>query len=680
MAQRSFFAELKRRNVYKVAVAYLVAAWALAQGFAQVLPVFDIPNWTVRLLVVLLILGFPVALVLSWAFEITPEGIKRTEDVDPAHATGAGRKLIAITVLLALCAASLLTYRLVKPTAVETQNSSMAVREKSIAVLPFDNVSKDEDSTSFADGVQDQILTDLAKVSDLKVISHTSVRQYKTGTQRNLREIGRQLGVAYIVEGSVQRSRDRVRINAELIDAATDTHVWAETYDRSAADLFAIQSDLAQAIAAQLQTRLSPQEKALIEERPTHDLVAYELYLRAKETVDSYLNVVDVRASLLEALQSLDQATKRDENFVSAYCYAARANGLLYFFDLDPTPARVLLAEAAANAALRLRPDSPEAHFAMGDFYFRCRHDYDRALQELATASPGLPNSTPFFILHGYINRRRNHWDVAERDFSHAIELDPRNPNAYNLLADTYVLERRFPDAIKVYDRAFASGEEKPLLRFRKESARFSMTGDSTSFRALLAAEPEIDYAGGQTPVRLMFALVDGNYTEANRVLDASPREDFQDIDFSFYFPKSWFRAMLARSKGDAAEATAQFEKTRAILEQRLASKPEHARTIGVLAMVDANLGRKDVALREAQHAMELTARTQDGYDDTIVRENLAQVYLWSGDRDKAIELLRQLVAAPSYINYGRLKLHPMWDPLRGDPRFEQILAELAPR
>ena len=679
MGQRSFFAELKRRNVYKVAVAYLVAAWALAQGLAQVLPLFDIPTWTLRLLVVLLILGFPVALVLSWAFEITPEGIKRTENVDATKPASTGRKLVAITVLLALCAAALLSYRLLRPGANERQRSVTAIGEKSIAVLPFDNLSKDEDSSSFADGVQDQILTNLAKVSDLKVISHTSVRQYKIGGQRNLREIGRQLGVAYVVEGSVQRSRDRVRINAELIDAATDTHVWAETYDRSAADLFAIQSDLAQAIAAQLRTKLSPQEKAQIEERPTHDLVAYELYVRAKETIDSYLNVVDVRASLLEALQSLDQATKRDENFVAAYCYAARANALLYFFDLDPTPARVLLAEAAANAALRLRPDSPEAHFAMGDFYFRCRSDYDRALQELAVARPGLPNSTPFFILDGYINRRRDRWDIAERDFSHAIDLDPRNPNAYNLLADTYMLERRFADAIKVYDRAVFSGEQKPLLRFRRASAYFYMTGDLSSLRAVLAESPDIDYAGGQTPVHVLFALVDGDYAAANRALDASPREDFQDIDFSFYFPKAWFKAMIARAKGDVAEATAQFEKARVILQQRLASKPQHARTIGVLAMIDANLGRKDVALHEAHHAIELTGQTHDTYEGTIVLENLAQVYLWSGERDKAIDQLRQLAAVPSYINYGRLKVHPMWNPLRGDPRFEQIVASLAP-
>ena len=439
----NFFAELKRRNVYKVAVAYIVAGWALAQGIAQVLPVFDTPNWLIRLLVVLIILGLPVALAMAWAFESTPEGIKRTEEADamPAEVAHTKRTWIYVAIVGALLSIGL--FFVGRYTAVPKQNAGSSA--KSIAVLPFENLSADEQNTYFADGVQDQILTNLAKVSELKVISHTSARQYKSGIQRNLREIGHQLGVAYIVEGSVQRAGDRLRINAQLIDARTDTHVWAETYDRTAADLFAIQSELAESIVAQLKAKLSPKQKAEIEERPTQDLVAFDLYLQAKQIVDSYLIAEDVRAALLKAQQSLDEAIKRDEKFVAAYCYAARANDLLYFFDLDPTQDRILLAETAVNAALRLRPDSAEAHFAMADFLFRCRRDYDRALEELAIARPGLPNSTPFFILSGYINRRRNHWPEAERDFSTAVALDPRNPNAYNLLADTSSCNEDFP-------------------------------------------------------------------------------------------------------------------------------------------------------------------------------------------------------------------------------------------
>ena len=261
--------------------------------------------------------------------------------------------------------------------------------------------------------------------------------------------------------------------------------------------MFTIQSELAESIVAQLQAKLSPEQKADIEARPTQDLVAFELYLRAKQIVDSYLIADDVRAALLSALQSLDQAIKRDPDFVSAYCYIARANDLLYFFDLDPTPDRILLAEAAVKAALRLRPDSAEAHFAMADFLFRCRRDYDGALKELAIARPGLPNDTAFFILSGYINRRRNNWAQAERDFSTAVALDPRNPNAYNLLADTYNLQRKHFLAAQVYDRVLAAGERTPIVFFRRDSALFYGTGNSTGLRQVLSENPDMDIGGG---------------------------------------------------------------------------------------------------------------------------------------------------------------------------------------
>jgi TolB-like protein len=333
VSPKSFFGELKRRNVYKVALAYIVAGWALAQGIAQVLPVFDVPTWIIRLFVVLIILGFPIALGCAWAFEITPEGVKRAEDVEinkPHSVHGPWIYIVVVGAAVSISLFFLGRYTAPKGTALDD--------DKSIAVLPFATLSDDRNDAYFADGVQDQILTNLAKVSDLRVISHTSVRQYKTGAERNVREIGRQLGVAYIMEGTVQRARDRLRINAELIDARTDSHIWAETYDRTAADLFAIQSELAQSIVTQLKGKLSPQQKAEIEQRPTQDLDAFELYLQAKTIVDSYINATDVRAALLQALKSLDEAIKRDPNFVSAYCYSARANDLLFFFDLDPTP------------------------------------------------------------------------------------------------------------------------------------------------------------------------------------------------------------------------------------------------------------------------------------------------------------------------------------------------------
>ena len=677
---KTFFGELKRRNVYKVAVVYLVAGWAVAQGLAQVLPVFSIPNWVIQALVVLIVMGLPIALGLAWAFELTPEGIKRTETADAMPEATRRKKYVWIYVVVIGGLLSIGLFFLGRYSAAPAQNAEANGSAKSIAVLPFENLSDDKQNTYFADGVQDQILTNLARVSELRVISHTTVRQYKSGEPRNLREIGRQLGVTHILEGSVQRAGDRLRIAAQLIDARTDSQIWAESYDRTAADLFAIQSELAESIVAQLQAKLSPEQKADIEARPTQDLVAFELYLRAKQIVDSYLIAEDVRAALLSALQSLDQAIKRDPDFVSAYCYIARANDLLYFFDLDPTPDRILLAEAAVKAALRLRPDSAEAHFAMADFLFRCHRDYDGALKELAIARPGLPNDTAFFILSGYINRRRNNWGQAERDFSTAVALDPRNPNAYNLLADTYNLQRRHLLAAQVYDRVLAAGERTPIVFFRRDSAIFNGTGNSTGLRRVLSENSDMDVGGGQTPIRVFLALIDGNFAEAERVLAASPREDFQDIDYSFYYPKAWFEAMIARAKGDSARATDAFSAARTILEQRLAVKPEHARTLAVLAQVDAGLGHKELAIQEAQHAVDLMPVSKDIYDGALVLEGLAQVYTWTNEPDRAIELLQKLVTMPSYTYYARLKLHPMWNPLRGDPRFEKIVNSLAPK
>ena len=676
MNSRQFFAELKRRNVYKVAVAYVITGWALSQGIAQVFPIFDVPNWVIRLIVVLLIIGFPIALIFGWAFEITPEGLKRAEDVDLTKPhTVYGAWIYIVLVGAAVSTSLFFLGRYTAKTATKLYGEN-----KSIAVLPFATLSDDRNDAYFADGVQDQILTDLGKVSDLRVISHTSVRQYKTGAERNVREIGRQLGVAYIMEGSVRRERDRLRINAELIDARTDTHIWAETYDRTAADLFAIQSELAQSIATQLKAKLSPEQKAQIEERPTQDLDAFESYLQAKTIIDSYINATDVRAALLQALKSLDEAIKRDPNFVSAYCYVARANDLLFFFDLDPTPERSSLAEAAVNTALKLRPDSAEAHFARADYLFRCLRDYDRALEELAIARPNLPNSSSFFILSGYINRRRNHFPEAERDFSTAFTLDPRNPNAYNLLADTYVLERRFPEAVHVYDNVLAAGETAPIVYFRRTSQILYGTGDPGPFREALRKYPEMEFAGAQTPARVWMSMLDHKYDEAERFLTASPLEDFQDIDLSFYFPKSWYQAMIAREKGDSAKAQVKFRECREILAQRLVVKPEHARTIAVLAQVDAGLGQKDLALQEEQHAIDLMPTSKDIYDGALVLEGLAQVYAWTGEPDRAIEVVQKLLSMPGYTNYGRLKLHPLWASLRGDPRFQKIVNSLAPK
>ncbi len=422
---RSFFSELKKRRVYRAAIAYVVAASAFVQISSSVLPTFHVPDWIQQFVLVVLALGFPVALVLSYIFEFTDGELRRTVSIG-GHRSGENRRRILILAFvgLAFATAILGAYAIWRPTAGAEARGETAptlpiapIPEKSVAVLPFANLSEEQENAFFTDGVHDEILNDLAKIADLKVISRTSVMQYKGVAARNVREIGLQLGVAHVLEGSVRRAGNRVRVNAQLIDARNDTQIWADQYDRDLADVFAIQSEIAQAIVEQLHARLSPQEKAGMVERPTRDLAAYDLYLQAKNNVDNYLNAQDQRAALLQSVRMLDEAVARDPQFALAFCYAARAHSLLYFLDLDPEPGRCTLAENAIREAMRLRSDSAEVHFARADFEFRCRRDYPAAKRELALAQPRLPNSSPLLVLSAYLDRRMGRWDRGRGRF-----------------------------------------------------------------------------------------------------------------------------------------------------------------------------------------------------------------------------------------------------------------------
>jgi TolB-like protein len=686
----NFFAELKRRNVYKVAVAYVVVAWLIIQVATQVFPFFEIPNWAIRLVVLLLILGFPVALILAWAFEITPEGIKLESEIAPNVSTTrrTGRKLIGVTIAVAVIAVGLFAFQLLRPrlTSVSLPPTAPAaaaptvIPAKSIAVLPFENLSSDKDNAYFADGVQDEILTDLAKVADLKVISRTSVMQYKSDAPRDLRAIGQQLRVAYVLEGSVQRASGKVRVNAQLIDAPTDQHVWAENYDRPLHDVFAIQSEIAKAIADQLQARISPNEKAAMAEQPTTDMEAYQQYLRGKEIVESYLDREDQHGDLLHAVDTLNDACRRDPKFVEAYCYATRANDLLYFLGFDRTPARAALAETAVNQALRLRPDSGEAHLARADYYFRCRGDYRAAAAELAIAGPTLPNSAPFYTLSGYMQRRLGHWDNSTREMEKAVDLDPRNPNAYDLLTDNYILTREFAKAEKMdREQAAHTGVDPRLAATNEASVNFAATGETAKVEAALRDLPlYIDPGSGFTSLRVIVALADGNYAAASAALAASKQRDFQDVDFSFHYPREWYEALIARAAGDRGRMLTAFTAARKVLVNRPDQITQGPRGLAVLAQVDAGLGDKELALREGQEAVAQMPISRDAYDGPLVLQGLAQVYVWTGDKDKALAALATLVRVPGYLSYGYLLKDPIWAPLRQDPRFQELLKSVA--
>ncbi|HZE12805.1 MAG TPA: hypothetical protein VE086_03530, partial [Chthoniobacterales bacterium] len=477
MEQRNFFAELKRRNVYKVAVAYAVVAWLLIQAASIILPTFEAPTWTMKVLVAALAIGFPIAVVFAWAFEITPQGIKRAEDVSPNESITphTGRKLIGITIVLAVIAVGLFVFQLLgrnrsepdRQLARHSDNAipesarpgpatpgSLTVAEKSIAVLPFENLSSDKENAYFTDGVQDEILTDLARIADLKVISRTSVMQYKGDAPRNLREIGQQLGVAHLLEGSVQRAGGKVRVNAQLVDARTDNHVWAQVYDRPLDDVFAIQSEIAKAIADQLQAKLSPGEKKVIEQRPTSDVTAFDLYSQAKNVILSTTLSADAPALYAQAVDLLNQAVARDPSFFQAWCQLAYTHDNLYFLGGDHTPARLAQAEAAIQRAFELRPDAGETHFARAENLYRGYLDYDGALAELEIANRTLPNDARVPELTGYVVRRKGNQEESLTQLSRAIELDPRNFFTLQQMALSYGNLRRYQDMIAILDRA----------------------------------------------------------------------------------------------------------------------------------------------------------------------------------------------------------------------------------
>jgi TolB-like protein/Tfp pilus assembly protein PilF len=683
MESPSFFAELKRRNVYKVAVAYAVIAWLLIQIATQVFPFFEIPNWAVRLVVLVLILGFPVALILAWAFEITPGGIKRADEVPPHESVtrSTGRKLdFLIIAVLALAVALLVLDRMRKPA-----RPAVLTQDKSVAVLPFDNMSREPDNVFFTDGVQDQILTALAKVADLKVISRTSVMQYKSGAARNLREIGQQLGVAHLLEGSVQRAGNKVRVNAQLIDARTDAHEWAENYDRPIDDVFAIQSEIAKAIADQLQAKLSPNEKKAIEQPPTTDLAAFDLYSRAKSLLITASFSVTNDPDVLKAIELLDEAVKRDPSFFDAYCKVAYAHEFLYAITgSDHTPGRLALAEAAVQAATRLRPDAAETHLARANYLYHGRRDYAGALAELETARRGLPNDPRLFELTGYILRRRGQMEEGLQNLQRAVELDPRNLLTLQQLALSYQNVGRYAEAIAALDRALSIVPDDVDTRAVRADLYVFWKADTRPLHQtidpILAQGPSAIARIADNWFRC--ALAERDPATAERALVAlgdNPCWGEGAINLS----RSFGEGLLARMTKDEARARTAFEAARAQQEKIVQAQPDYGPALCVLGLIDAALGRKDLALGEGRRAIALMPLEKDLISGSRVLQYFAITAAWAGDKELALQQLEAGLRAPNasqMLSYGALKLLPVWDPLRGDPRFEQIVASLAPK
>ena len=554
-----------------------------------------------------------------------------------------------------------------------------AAPEKSIAVLPFENLSGNQENSFFADGVQDEILTNLAKIADLKVISRTSVMQYRTTASRNLPEIAQALKVAHVLIGSVQRASNRVRVSAQLIDARTDAHLWAEHYDRPLDDVFAIQSEIAKTIAEQLRAKLSPGEKAAIEQPPTVNLEAYDYYNQAKPIIatSAFGAVAD---KLAEAARLLDQAVAHDPNFAIAYCDLAWVHDFAYFSGIDHSPARLALADKAVQAALRLRPESGEAHLAQAQHLYSGYLEYEKALAELTIASRTLPNDPRIFELAGYIIRRQGHQEEGLHKLERAMELDPRNFGTLQQLALSYEALRRYPEMKNALERALAIVPNDVETRISYAQVELEWKADTQPLHktidALLVTQPTA--AANYADLWLYLALCERDVAAAERALTALGDHIFGP-DAVLFSPK-FGHGLVARLRGDTAGAQAAFMAARAHQEKVIAEQGDYGPALCVLGVIDAMLGRKEDAIREGRRAVELLPVERDALNSVRMREFLGVIYAWTGEKDLACEQLEEATKFPASASYGQLKLHPFWDPLRGDPRFEKIVAGFAPK
>ncbi len=559
---------------------------------------------------------------------------------------------------------------------------SSGAPEKSIAVLPFENLSEEKANAFFADGVQDEILTHLARIADLKVISRTSVMQYKTGIQRNLREIGQQLGVAHLLEGSVQRAANKVRVNAQLIDARNDAHLWAQTYDRDLADVFAIQSEIAKAIADQLQAKLSSMEKIAIEQPPTADVTAFELYTRAKTLRDFFSFSAASGQTLRQSTDLLNQAVARDPSFFQAYCQLAANHSQLYFLGLDHTTARLALAEAAIQQAFRLRPDAGEAHLARAENLYRGYLDYDGALAELEIAGRTLPNNPRVFELMGYIARRQGKAAEGLRNLERALELDPRNFLTLQQIAFSYYNARRYPEMAAVLDRALTVKPDDVDARVIRALVDFDWKADTRPLHRTIDSIREKNPKAIQSAADSWFvcALAERDPAAAADALVALGDNIF-GVD-AIQFRRDFGEGLIARMTRDETKARAAFGAARAQQEKIVQAQPNFGPALCVLGLIDAGLGRKEEALREGRRAIELLPVAKDSINGAHVIEYFAIIAAWVGEKDLACEQLARAIplTGVTTTTYGQLKLHPQWDSLRGDPRFEKIVASLAPR
>jgi serine/threonine-protein kinase len=547
-----------------------------------------------------------------------------------------------------------------------------------IAVLPFESLSPDKEDIFFADGVYDGVSTKLAKVANLKVISHNSVAKYRGA--HNTKEIGRALGVSYVLEGSVRRGAGRIHLNAQLIDTRTDSHVWAEEFDRNFSDVFALQSEIAQKIADRLGAEVSSAAKAAIKEPPTTDLFAYDAYLRAKGLIDGIPFSTRAKEDLDQTVHLLDQAVAHDPSFFLAYGELAGAHDRIYFLGFDHTDARFKLAESAIQSIRRLRPEAGETHLAFAQHYYWAYRDYERAKKELAIARRTLPNERRIPLLASYIDRRLGHWDKSLEEIKQALELDPRDFSLLQQISLTYEALRRYKEMAETLDRMLTMAPRDIPSRIRRAWVDLEGRADPKPLHktidAILAEDPNA--APLLVDQWLMLALRERDPAAAESALAAMPSDGCYDENVPF--PNGWCAGLAARLRGDEPAARAAFTNARKELEQMVRGQPDYAAALCALGVIDAALGSKENAIREGQRAVELMPVSKSAIEGPILIQYLAVIYALAGDKDRAIEQLAEVVKMPGRLSYGHLSHDPLWDPLRSDPRFEAIVGSLAPR
>jgi TolB-like protein/Flp pilus assembly protein TadD len=661
-----FFEELQRRKVYRVAAAYIIAAGFIIQIASAVLPAWELPNWTLRLVVVLLLIGFPITLILAWAYDVTPQGIRATPTVS-APGTHRRRNLVLLVATGVIVSAAAGFFLLPRAAARKI--------DKSIAVLPFQNLSDEKDNAYFADGIQDDILTNLSKIGDLKVISRTSVMSYRGNGARNARDIGKALGVATLLEGSVRRIGNRVRVNVQLIDANNDEHIWAEDYDRDLTDVFAIQTDLAQRIASALQAKLSPNEKARLDRRPTQNPDAYLLFVQAHDYASQREMFSE---TTLKAEPLFEQAIKLDPNFALAFAGLSMVESWAYH-SFDPTPGRREKARLNADEALRLQPDLPEGHLALGFSYYYGDRDYERALSEFDIARRGLPNESQAYLAIGSIQRRQGKWAQSTANLEKSAALDPKNANVLINLGFSYMAQRDFETADKIADRIIATSPQSFQACGLKAFVALQWKGDlGVAEKVFSSIPPETD-PGLMTLARFWVLRLKRNFPEALQVLQQFRGETLPNTTTA-PSPKAFLEGEIYLLQGDEAKARTAFEHARVVSDQLLRAAPADAARHGQHGLILAALGQKQEAIAEGKRAVELLPESEDAFDGPQVTAALAQIYAWTGEFEEAFRLLDHLLVVPNGLTVPMLKLDPTWDPLRNDSRFQALLDKYSPK